>query len=389
MTFKAMILVMSRTSHFWVSCSLVGMVLCAGCQKKEGAAPPRPVRAVTAAKAETRDVPVYLDEIGNCTAFETVTVQPQVSGKLESIHFKDGDEVKKGDLLFTIDPRPFQADLDKAKATLEQDRAKDQFNQTQLVRNEELRKTKVVAEQDVDNARSTARASQATLLADQAAVEAAQINLDYCTIRSPIDGRTSKRQVDIGNVVAANSTQLLLIQRQDPIYVEFTTPENSLARIRKFREAGTLKVAASLPDDPQKRREGDFDFLDSGVQQNSGTVRMRAVLDNQDRLFWPGQFVNVRLLLDTLKDAVLVPNEALQVGQAGPFVFVVKPDSTVELRPVKPGQRQGDDVVITSGVKSGETVVVTGQIALAPGTQVTTTPARPLSNGHQPVAQAE
>lgn len=384
-----MIKQMNRSLRVWVPSVLSGMLLLTACQKKDSTPMQPPVRAVTVATAESRDVPLYLDEIGNCTAYETVMVEPQVSGKLDGIHFKDGDEVHKGDLLFTIDPRPFQAALDKAKATLEQDKAKDQFNQAQFLRNQELRKTKVVAEQDLDNARSTALSSKATVLADEAAVETAQINLDYCKIVSPVDGRTSKRQVDVGNVVAANTTQLLLIQRQDPIYVEFTIPENSLSRVRDFYKQGDLKVEASFPDDPQKHREGDFDFLDSGVQQNTGTVRLRAVLENNDRLFWPGQFVNVRLLLDTLKNAVLVPNEAVQVGQTGPFVFVVKPDSTVELRPVKPGQRQGHDVVITSGLKQGETVVVTGQIALAPGAKVSTTPAQEPSTGKRLAGQTE
>jgi multidrug efflux system membrane fusion protein len=382
---------MNLSSRYWVPFFFAGISLLPSCGQKQGAQPPRPVRAVTVATAESRDVPVYLDEIGNCSAYEMVSVQPQVSGMLVDIHFKDGGEVKKGDLLFTIDKRPFQAALDKARATLEQDKAKDAFNQTQLQRNQELRKTKVVAQQELDNAISAAASSRATVMADQAAVEAAEINLDYCEIHSPIDGRTGKRQVDIGNVVTPNSaTPLLVIQRQQPIYVDFTVPESALPRVRQFKAAGTLKVEASFADDPQKKREGDFDFLDSGVQPNSGTIRMRAILDNTDRLFWPGQFVNVRLLLDTMKGAVLVPNESLQVGQQGQFVFVVKPDSTVELRPVQPGQPQGDDVVISKGLKEGETVVVTGQIALAPGTQVKTTPAqRPGAENQKLSAQAQ
>jgi len=339
------------------------------------AAPPSgpPPRPVVAAKAIARDVPLYLDEIGNCTAFETVTVQPQVSGPIMEIHFTDGQEVKKGDLLFTIDPRPYQAALDKAKAALAQDQAKHTYDEAQLSRNTALSQTKVIASQDLDNARSTSESSTAMMQADQAAVDTAQINLDYCSIRSPINGRTSKRMVDAGNVVSANSTRLLLIQRQDPIYADFIIPESVLPKVREFIKAGTLKVQASFADDPSKSRVGDFDFLDSGVQQSSGTVKMRAVFDNQDRLFWPGQFVSVRILLDTVKNAVLLPNEAVQIGSNGPFVFVVKPDSTVELRPVKPGQHQGEDVVIADGVKAGETVVVTGQLALAPGSKVAIT----------------
>ena len=340
---------------------------CGPASAPPAALPPKPVVAV---KATTRDVPLYLDEIGNCTAYETVTVQPQVSGPVMEIHFTDGQEVKKGDALFTIDPRPYQAALDKANATLAQDMAKHAYDEAQFKRNEELSKTKVVSSQDLDNARSTSQGSEAAVKADTAAVEQAQINLDYCSIKSPIDGRASKRMVDTGNVVTANTTQLLLIQRQDPIYVDFIIPESALPKVRGFIAAGTLKVQASFADDPSKTRTGDFNFLDSGVQQGSGTVRMRAIYDNKDRMFWPGQFVNVRILLDTIKDAVLAPSDAVQIGANGPFVFVVKPDNTVELRPVKPGQRQDDNVVITEGIKAGENVVVTGQLALAPGSKV-------------------
>lgn len=348
--------------------------------------PPQPPRAVTVATAEARDVPLYLDEIGNCAAFESVTIQPQVSGPIVGIHFKDGQDVRKGDLLFTIDPRPYRAALEKAQATLEEDRAKAAFDRAQLARTEELRKTKVAAPQELDSAQAAAGASEAAVRADEAAVAAAQIDLDYCSITSPIDGRTSKRRVDLGNVVAANSTSLLLIQRQDPIYVNFSIPEGELPRVRKFIEGGTLKVQASLPDDPAKSRVGEFNFLDSGVQSDSGTVGMRAVFDNHDRLFWPGQFVDVRILLDRIPDAVLVPNEALQIGKQGPFVFVVKDDKTVDLRPVTAGQRQGDDVVISKGVKPGETVVVTGQLALAPGSAVAPVPADQKKDAAKPPA---
>ena len=351
--------------------SLVFVAVAAAACKQDVPPPPLPPRPVTVAKAETRDVPFYLDEIGNCTAFETVTIQSQVSGPITEIHFTDGQEVKKGDPLFTIDPRPYQAALDKANGTLVQDTAKHDNDEVQLKRTEELRKTKVVAQQDLDNASATAESSAALVQADQAALEQAQINLDYCTIKSPIEGRASKRMVDAGNVVTANQTQLLLIQRQDPIYADFIIPENALPQVRKFIDAGTLKVQASFPEDPSKNRVGDFNFLDSGVQQASGTVRMRAIFKNEDRMFWPGQFVKIRILLDTIKDAVLVPDQAVQVGANGPNVFVMKPDSTVDLRPVKTGQHQGNETVITgTSIKPGESVVVTGQLALAPGTKV-------------------
>jgi len=360
--------------QFALPAAVCAALLLAGC-RRETAPPPKPPRPVTAATAETRDVPLYLDEIGNCTAYETVLIQPQVSGPVTEIHFTDGADLKKGDLLFTIDPQPFHAALDKAQAALDQDRAKHQYDETQLKRVEELSRTKVTSPQDLDNARSTSQASAAAVQADQATLETAQINLNYCTIKSPIDGRASKRSIDTGNIVTANTTPLLLIQRQDPIYVDFTISENALPKVRPYIDSGTIKVQASFSDNPSKNRIGVFDFLDSGVQQGSGTVRLRGVFDNKDHFFWPGQFVNVRILLDTIRNAVLVPDEALQVGNNGPFVFVIKADNTVELRLVKPGQRHGEFVAIADGLKPGETVVVTGQLMLAPGTAVEVKPA--------------
>ena len=344
--------------------------LLAGCQKKEVTTSRRPVRPVTVAKAQVEDVPLYLDEIGKCSAYETVMIQPQVSGAITEVHFKDGAEIKKGDLLFTIDPRPFEAALARAKASLAQNRAKLVFEEAQLKRTRELRQTNAVALQALDNAIANAEASRAAVAADEAAVRQAELNLAYCTIRSPIDGRAGKRLVDPGNIVEANKTNLLLIQRQTPIYVDFAVEEGSLPKVRHYKKAGTLRVEASFADDPAIRREGHFDFLDSGVQADTGTVWMRAVLENDDRLFWPGQFVNVRLLLDRIKNAVLVPGEAVQIGKKGPFVFVVKEDLTVEQRPVVLGQRQGKLRVISEGLKPGETVVTAGQLALSAGAKV-------------------
>lgn len=349
---------------------VAGLILLPGCGKKNAPPPVKPERAVSAAQAFLKDIPLYLDEIGNCAAYEAVVIQPQVSGALTAIHFQDGAEIHKGDLLFTIDPRPSQAALDKAKATLEADRAKAAYAQAQVKRNEELNKTKVIAPQDYDSLVSNAQAALATVQADMAAVDEARLNLEYCEIRSPIDGRAGKRKVDIGNIVTANSTPLLSIQRQDPIYADFTIPERTLADVRAYREKGTLQVEVRFPDAPEKRRVGSFAFLDNGVQQDSGTVRVRALLANKDRLFWPGQFVNIRLLLDTIPQAVLVPADAVQTGQGGPFVFVVKADSTVELRRIEVGQRQEEHIAVTKGLSAGETIVVTGQVALAPGAKV-------------------
>jgi len=320
-----------------------------------------PARPVTVAKAITKDVPIYLDEIGTCAAYETVQLQAQVSGKIISRQFQDGSDVKKGDPLFTIDPRPYQAVLDQAKAQAALD-------QVTLKRQEDLRARKVISQQDYDTAVANAQKSQA-------AAEAAQINLDYCYIKSPINGRVGLRNVDVGNLVGPSTPPLVTIQGLDPIYTDFTVAENDLPLVRKYLGGPNVKVKTYLADGSITPRMGDLYFIDNAVQPGSGTVKVRGVTANADRALWPSEFVLVRFILDMLKNATLVPSQAVQVSQSGPFVFVVKPDNTVELRAVKPGQRQdGDLVVLENGVKPGETVVVTGQLALSPGAKVAPQP---------------
>jgi multidrug efflux system membrane fusion protein len=327
-----------------------------------------PARPVTVAKAITKDVPLYLDEIGTCAAYETVQVQAQVSGKIIARHFQDGSDVKKGDLLFTIDPRPYQAALDEAKAQAALD-------QVTLKRQEDLRARKVISHQDYDIAVANAAKSQA-------AAEAAQVNLDYCYIKSPINGRVGLRNVDVGNLVGPSTPPLVTIQGLDPIYTDFTVAENDLPLVRKYLGGPNVKVETYLADGSIAPRIGDLYFIDNAVQPGSGTVKVRGVTSNADRALWPSEFVLVRFILDTLKNATLVPSQAVQVSQSGPFVFVVKPDDTVELRPVTPGQRQeGDLTVIENGVKAGETVVVTGQLALSPGARVAPQPYGPQAPG--------
>ncbi len=330
-----------------------------------------PVRPVTVAKVVTKDVPLYLDEIGTCAAYETVLVQAQVSGVIITRNFQDGSDVKKGDLLFTIDPRPYQAALDQAKAQAELD-------QLTLKRQEDLRARKVISQQDYDTAVANAQKSQA-------ATEAAQVNLDWCYIKSPINGRVGLRNVDVGNLVGPSTTPLVTILGLDPIYTDFTVAENDLPLVRKYLNGPNVKVQTYLQDGSITPRTGDLYFIDNAVQPGSGTVKARGVTPNPDRALWPSEFVRVRFILDMLKNAPLVPAQAVQVSQSGPFVFVVKADNTVELRPVKPGQRQeGDLTVIENGVKPEETVVVTGQLALAPGAKVAPQPyvANPPGNSH-------
>jgi multidrug efflux system membrane fusion protein len=336
-----------------------------------------PVRPVLVAKVITKDVPIYLDEIGTCAAYETVQVQAQVSGQIITRDFQDGSDVKKGDLLFTIDPRPFQAALDQAKAQAALDEAT-------LKRQEDLRARKVISPQDYDIAVANAQKSQAV-------AEAAQVNLDFCYIKSPINGRVGLRNVDVGNLVGPSSPPLVAIQGLDPIYTDFTVSETDLPLVRRYLGGPNVKVETMSPDKTMPPRIGDLYFIDTAVQPGAGTVKARAVTPNPDRALWPSEFVRVRFILDKLKDAALVPSQAVQISQSGPFVFVLNPDNTVDLRQVKPGQRQeGDTTVIEEGLKAGETVVVTGQLALAPGTKVDPKPYNPPEspNGGQVAAGA-
>lgn len=349
---------------------LLALVLLVPACKKAPPPAARPPRPVIAAVSETGDVPLYIDQIGRCAAFERVMIRPQVSGPVTAIHFVDGTDVKKGDLLFTIDPRPFQANYNAALANLTQVQAKAEFDTSQLKRSQKLSDSRVVSPQDLDSARSAEQSSQAGVESARAGAETAKINLDYSSILSPVNGRTGKHLVDVGNIVKANETDMLEIQRQQPIYIEFTIPENELPRVRKYLAKGTLAVEAALPDDPSTARTGKLDFLDSGVKPDSGTVLLRGVFENADRFFWPGQFVQIRILLDTLRGSVLIPAEAVQTGADNLFVFVIRPDSTAEVRTVKTGQLQGRNIVISEGLQAGERVVVTGQLGLSNGAAV-------------------
>jgi multidrug efflux system membrane fusion protein len=321
-------------------------------------------------------VPFYLDEIGTTGSFETVQIKAQVTGQIVSREFTDGGDVKKGDLLFKIDPRPYEAVLNSAKA----DAALAQAN---LNRQLELKAKNVTATQELDTARANAMRAEA-------AVAAAQVNLDFCNVRAPIDGRAGLRNVDVGNVVSPGTEgSLLTIQGLDPIYTDFTVAEPDLPLVRRYLQNPNLKVMTDAEDDNVPPRLGDLYFIDNAVQPGAGTVKVRAVTPNSDRALWPSQFVRVRLILDVLKDAPMVPSGAVQIGQNGPYVFVVKPDSTLDLRPVKPGQAHGDETVISEGVKPGEMVVVSGQLQLSPGAKVVAKEEPPAGQGGGPGQQTK
>jgi multidrug efflux system membrane fusion protein len=332
------------------------------CSSGKKAPPPPPPRPVAVAKVIAKDVPLYLDEIGTCAAYETVQVQAQVSGQIVSRNFKDGADVKKGDLLFTIDKRPYEAALDAAKAD-------NMLAQANLKRQLELQAKHVTAMEDLDTAKANA-------MRTEAAVAAAQVNLDYCSIRSPIDGRAGLRQIDVGNTVTAGSNGgasgavLVQIDNFDPIYTDFTVSEPDIPLVRRYLGGPNLKVLTDAGDDNHPAQEGHLYFMANTLQPGTGTVQARAVTPNPGHILWPSQFVQVRLILDIIKGAKLAPNSAVQIGQNGPYIFVVKKDSTLDLRQVTPGQRQGDFTVIQKGVQPGETVVTRGQLQLAPGTKV-------------------
>lgn len=342
----------------------------AGCAKKDPPAMGRPPASVSVVTAVIQDVPLYMDEVGRCVAREVVSVQPEVSGRITEIHFTDGADLKKGDALFTIDPRPFQAQLDSAEANLAQSKAALDFAKIQFARVQDLVESRAIARQDYDTRKNAVDVGEAQVRQNEAAVESARLNLEYTSILSPIDGRAGHRLVDVGNVVTANTSPLLSIERLDPIYADFTATENDFAVVQRNSANRTLKVEVRLPEEPDKPVFGQLTFLDNTVQSSSGTVMLRATAPNGDHRLWPGQFVNVRLVLDNLKGAVLVPAAVPQDSAKGPFVYVVHPDSTAELRPVKLGQRQGDLIVVEQGLKPGEQVVLNGQLGVMPGGKV-------------------
>ena len=367
---------------------LLSLLATAGCSRSSvQAAPAMPAPLVTVVTATAQDVPKYLDEIGRNAAFESVTVTPQVGGRIVERRFQDGENLKKGQLLFVVDPRPYKAQLDSAQASLAQARAALDLARIQFARDEEVIGTRAISKQDYDTKKNAVDVDLAQVEAAEAALETAKLNLEYCYIYSPIDGRAGARLVDVGNVVQPNATSLLSIQRLDPIYANFTITESDLPEVQRQMSRGILKAEVRLPSDSDNTaKAGRVEFLDNSVQNGSGTVNLRATMSNPDRHFWPGQFVDVKLVLNTEKSAVLIPNQAAQISQQGPFVYVVKQDDTAELRPVKLGQRQGDDVVVTQGVAANERVVLAGQMLIRPGGKVRVDsgpPAAPAKAGNQ------
>jgi multidrug efflux system membrane fusion protein len=340
------------------------------CRKSDPPPRERPPAPVTVATADARDVPVYLDEVGKCVPREVVSVQPQVGGRIAEIRFEDGADLKKGDLLFTIDPEPYRAALAASEAALARAKAVLDLARVDFARIADLVATQIAPKQDYDAKKSAVQVAEAEVGQADAAVETARIDVRYCSIHSPMDGRAGHRLVDRGNIVAPNGAPLLVIERLDPIYVDFSVTERDLTAVQRQMALSPLAVEVRLPDQPADALLGKVTFLDNAVQEGTGTVTLRATVGNRQRRLWPGRFVKVRLVLATLPSAIVVPAGAPQMSAKGPFVYVVKDDDTAELRPVTPGQRQAELVVIEQGLKRGERVVVNGQLGVTPGGKV-------------------
>ena len=342
----------------------------AGCGEKKITNVPPAAESVLVTKVQAMDVPVQLHEFGRLSSPESVNVQPQVNGRIMEVHFVEGQEIKKGDLLFVIDPRPYQAQLEQSEAQLLSDNAQLALNQRNLERDDRIGLQHFVSEQQIDTDKANVDNYKGAVGRDQASIDIAKLNLEYCYVRSPGNGRTGRRLVDPGNYVATGGSTLVNIQLQDPVYVDFNISENDLAHLRE-NMGNSLKVEVIAPSQPDIAKTGKLSFFDNSVSTQAGTVLLRATIPNEDRYLWPGQYVNVTLTLETLKDALVVPSQTVQLGGKGSYLFVVKPDNTVEQRlGVTQGVRYKDLVVVPQGVKPGETVVVEGQLALGNGMTV-------------------
>jgi len=350
-------------------------VFFAGCSEKNATGTPATspmamVVPVEVAKATQRDMPVQVKAIGNVEAYSTVTVKSRVDGEIQKAYFTEGQDVKKGDLLFSIDPRPFETALHQAEANLARDEAQAQYAKNEAEQYTALHQAGIVSEIQYQQYTSNAAALDAAVRADKAAVENAKIQLGYCSIYSPISGRTGSLLVHPGNLVKNNDTSLVVINQVNPIYVDFSVPEQYLNQIRQYHARGQLRVLAYPSDGNPDPSIGVLSFINNTVDSSTGTIALKGTFSNLDRRLWPGQFVNVILDLAVQRNAKVVPSQAVQTGENGQYVYVVKPDNTVELRPVTVGNTLEGLTIVEKGVNPGETVVTNGQLRLFPGAKV-------------------
>jgi multidrug efflux system membrane fusion protein len=347
---------------------LLSLIVTPACSKTKQA--PTRVVPVVAETADQRNVPLQVKAIGNVEAYNTVTIKSQVNGEISDVFFREGQDVKQGKLLFRIDPRPFEAALRQAESALARDRAQAKNAQEESKRYASLAGKGFVSVQEYDRARTNADALDAVVKADEAAVENARLQLEYTSIKAPIDGQTGAITIQKGNVVKSNDVPLVTINQITPIYVTFSVPEQDLANIKKYQASGELHVEVSMPQGNKKPVNGTLTFVDNKVNTATGTIMLKATFANHDRALWPGQFVDVALTLTMERNRVVVPSQAVQTGQQGQYIYVIKDDMTAELRVVMPGRLFGEWMVIDKGIAAGEKVVTDGQLRIMPGVKV-------------------
>lgn len=334
----------------------------------------RPV-LVTVAAATTQDVPKTLTAIGTVEAMQTVSIRSQVGGQLMAVHFNQGQDVVKGQPLFQVDPRPLQAAVTQAEAALQRDTAQERNAADQLQRYTALYNEGGVSAEQYDQFKTNLAALRGTVASDAAAVANARVQLGYSAIHAPISGRTGALMVTEGNMIRANdTTPMVVINQLSPIYVTYSVPQEALPEIQAYQRQGALGVSVLPSGSARPISGGRVTFMDNRVDPTTGTLKLRATFANQDKQLWPGQFVNVRMTLTTLKNAVIVPSRAVQTGQQGPYVFVLKPDQTVDMRPVVESLTASDSAVLARGVRPGEQVVTDGLLQLRPGSPVKVVP---------------
>lgn len=351
----------------------LAVVAAIGCSKKDPrAGAPAEAAPVTVANVARQDVAVEVRAIGHVEPFTTVAVKARVGGQVIRVGFRDGQDVRRGDLLFQIDPRPYQAALAQARAQLERDRAIARNAEEDVKRYTDLVQKDYVTREQYDATRATAAAALASAKADEAAVQNAQLQLSYCTVTAPISGRAGSVLVYPGNMVKGNDDNPLVVLNQiQPVYVSFSVPESSLGQIReRLRPGGKMKVSAAASGNPSKSQTGELSFLNNSVDPGTGTILLKGTFPNENEALWPGEYVDVVLTLATEPKAIVVPSQAVQTGQAGQYVWVVKNDLTVESRPVTVARTQGPLSIVAKGLEEGERVVTDGQLRLAPGAKV-------------------
>jgi multidrug efflux system membrane fusion protein len=366
-----------RLSFICARYSVIGVALGAAACSGSAASQAQPQRSapaavpVTAAPAVRKSMPLEAAVIGTVEAFSTVSVRAQLTGELTTVNFEQGDDVKAGQELFTLDRRPLEAALLQASANLERDTAQTNNAKAILERYEQLVDRGIVAREQRDTARSSVAALEATLASDRAVLENAKVQLQYATIKAPISGRTGALMVNAGNLVRANDqVPLVTINQLTPIYVSFALPEPLLTDLRRYMARGLLRVEAQPSNDDGHLAVGSITFVDNSVDQSTGTIKVKGTFPNEDRQLWPGQFVNVVVRLTTEAEQIVVPSVAVQTGPDGFYVYRVKSDDTVELRPVTVARAAGAETVIKTGVAVGDTVVTDGHLRLIPGSKV-------------------